>query len=41
MDFGQHYRKVARPFKWTFTRQDLHRVLDKITDREPEPALAA
>jgi hypothetical protein len=41
MDFGQHYRNIARPFKWTFTRQDLQRVLDKIADREPQLALAA
>jgi hypothetical protein len=41
MDFGQHYRNVARPFDWTFTRQDLDRVLTSITDREPQLALAA
>lgn len=23
MDFGQHYRDVARPFEWTFTRQEI------------------
>lgn len=41
MDFGQHYRNIARPFDWTFTRHDLHRVLAKITP-QPEPlALAA
>jgi hypothetical protein len=39
MDFGQHYRNVARPFEWTFTRADLDRVLTKITDRD-QPALA-
>jgi hypothetical protein len=41
MDFGQHYRNIARPFDWTFTRQDLDRVLDKIADREPDLRLAA
>jgi hypothetical protein len=41
MDFGQHYRNVARPFEWTFTRQDLNRVLAKITDHEPHLQLAA
>ena len=41
MDFGQHYRNIARPFDWTFTRHDLDRVLAKIT-QQPEPlALAA
>ena len=41
MDFGQHYRNIARPFQWTFTRQNLDRVLDKIADREPQRQLAA
>ena len=41
MDFGQHYRNVARPFEWTFTRTDLERVLDKINDREHAPLAAA
>lgn len=41
MDFGQHYRNIARPFEWTFTRQDLDRVLDKITGQRPPLALAA
>ncbi|MCA1701145.1 MAG: transposase [Actinobacteria bacterium] len=41
MDFGQHYRNIARPFEWTFTRHDLDRVLAKIAP-QPEPlALAA
>jgi hypothetical protein len=41
LDFGQHYRNIARPFQWTFTRQNLDRVLDKIADRKPDPQLAA
>jgi len=39
--FGEHYRHVARPFEWTFTRQDLNRVLTQIADREPHLQLAA
>jgi hypothetical protein len=39
--FGRHYRPVARPFQWTFTRHDLDRVLTKIADREPHLKLAA
>jgi hypothetical protein len=39
--FGEHYRQIARPFDWTFTRTDLERVLAKITEREPRLALAA
>jgi hypothetical protein len=37
----RHYRQIARPFDWTFTRADLERVLAKITEREPRLALAA
>jgi hypothetical protein len=40
--FGQHYRQIARPFEWTFTRADLDRLLAKIiTQPESQPALAA
>jgi hypothetical protein len=41
LTFGEHYRQIARPFEWTFTRHDLDRVLDKIADREPHLRLAA
>jgi DDE superfamily endonuclease len=40
LDFAQHYRTIARPFQWTFTRHDLHRVLAKIT-AQPEPLTIA
>jgi hypothetical protein len=39
--FGQHYRRVAQPFSWTFTRADLERVLERIASREPQLRLAA
>jgi len=42
MDFGQHYRTIARPFEWTFTRAKLDSVIEKITQPEPrQRALAA
>jgi hypothetical protein len=42
MDFGQHYRTIAEPFEWTFTRAKLDAVIEKITRHEPQPlALAA
>jgi DDE superfamily endonuclease len=41
LTFGEHYRQIARPFEWTFTRADLDSVLAKITDREPHLQLAA
>lgn len=28
--FQEHYQKVAKPFEWKFTRQDLQRVLHKL-----------
>lgn len=41
LDFGQHYRDIARPFEWTFTREKLDRVLNKITAHPQPLALAA
>jgi hypothetical protein len=42
MDFGQHYRAIARPFEWTFTRAKLDTVIDKISRHHTQPpALAA
>lgn len=41
MAFGEHYRQIARPFEWTFTRHGLDRVLERIADREPQLQLAA
>jgi hypothetical protein len=39
--FEEHYRQIAQPFDWTFTRQDLARVLERIADHEPQLRLAA
>jgi DDE superfamily endonuclease len=41
LTFGEHYRQIARPFEWTFTREDLDRVLATIADHEPHLQLAA
>jgi hypothetical protein len=41
LSFGAHYRQIARPFEWTFTRHDLDHVLATIADREPHLRLAA
>jgi hypothetical protein len=32
--FEDHYRQIAEPFDWTFTRTDLDRVLAKISEHE-------
>lgn len=41
LGFGEHYRRIARPFQWTFTRQDLHTLLTRIDRHEHQLALAA
>jgi DDE superfamily endonuclease len=41
LGFGDHYRQIAQPFDWTFTRTDLDRLLTKIDTHEPGLALAA
>ena len=41
MDFAQHYRTLARPFEWTFTRAKLNNVIEKITRHEPQPLTLA
>ena len=39
--FGDHYREIAKPFEWTFTRADLDRVLERIASNPPRLRLAA
>ena len=39
--FGDHYRQIARPFQWTFTRTDLDRLLAQIETHKPHLTLAA
>jgi hypothetical protein len=39
--FGEHYRTLARPFEWTFTRADLDALLARLATREPPLRLAA
>lgn len=41
LGFGEHYRQIARPFEWTFTRGDLNNVIARIDRHEPHLALAA
>ncbi len=41
LGFGEHYRQIAKPFNWTFTRSDLDRLLARIDTQKPQPALAA
>jgi len=39
--FGEHYRQIAQPFDWTFTRSDLDALLDRIQEHAPQLRLAA
>src|SRR4051794_10474067 len=39
--FEQHYRQIAEPFQWTFTRAKLDALLTRLADREPHLRLAA
>ena len=41
LDFSNHYRQIAQPFEWTYTRSDLDRLLDRIETHEPQLKLAA
>jgi hypothetical protein len=36
--FQSHYERSAAPFKWTFTRDDLTKLLAKIADQRLAPA---
>ena len=36
--FQRHYEQTAAPFKWTFTRRDLHTLLAKIAAKRLAPA---
>jgi DDE superfamily endonuclease len=37
LDFGTHYRQIAKPFEWSFTRTDLDRLLARLDDHRPPP----
>jgi hypothetical protein len=41
LGFGEQYPQIARPFEWTFTRQKLNELVDRIDRHEPQLALAA
>ena len=38
LGFADHYRQIARPFDWTFTRTDLDQLLTRIEAHEPQLA---
>ena len=40
-NFEHHYNEIAKPFKWTFTRDDLEALIDRVAQHEPRLRLAA
>jgi hypothetical protein len=41
MAFQSHYETVATPFEWKFTKDDLHRLLEKLDDQKTKQRKAA
>ena len=35
LGFQDHYQQIASPFEWTFTRQDLHRLMARSSRSRP------
>ena len=40
-EFEHHWDKVAEPFDWQFTRDDLAALIERLTSHEPQLRLAA
>ena len=36
LGFQEHYRQIAQPFEWKFTRRDLDALVARWADSEPE-----
>ena len=39
--FEHRYNQIAEPFEWSFTRQDLERLMERLSRHEPQLRLAA
>ena len=39
-EFEQHWNEVAQPFEWSFTRDDLAELIERLAAREPRLQLA-
>ncbi len=39
-DFERRYNEIAKPFDWTFTRQDLAELFERLEDRQEKPRLS-
>ena len=41
LQFQEHYERIAKPFEWKFTREDLTKMLKKISKQSEDLALSA
>jgi len=39
--FQEHYKAIAKPFEWRFTRYDLPALLDRLDEQQLQLSLAA
>ena len=40
LEFQSHYEKIAKPFEWKFTKEDLKRLLSNLSDESLKRELA-
>ena len=40
-EFERRYNEIAEPFGWEFTRDDMNKWLERLTDRKAAPLTAA
>lgn len=41
LGFQQRYGEAAEPFEWRFTRKDLYRLMERLTDQDDSQVMAA
>jgi hypothetical protein len=41
LGFQEHYERIAKPFQWKFTRDDLQRLTNRLKEPAPVDKLAA
>ncbi len=41
LQFQEHYEKIAKPFEWKFTREELLKMLKKLSKQSEDLALSA
>ncbi|KKM01545.1 hypothetical protein LCGC14_1793320 [marine sediment metagenome] len=41
LSLQEHYKKIAKPFEWKFSREDLSKMLKKLSKQSGDLALSA